>query len=134
MEGDDPVVAATAAVAGLGAPWRRLSARPGWLFDGLVVDGRRPWLVLVQVLLGALLAWIARRSLVRHGVPSGIWVVQVLLFGFAAFLLLAALGRPRRLRRRAVPAPPALRIGTLPAPLVVTGDCRLGSGPRRRSA
>jgi hypothetical protein len=91
------------------------NARPGWLFDGLVVDGRRPWLVLVQVLLGAVLAWIARRSLVRHGVPSGLWVLQVLLFGFAAFLLLAALERPRRLRRRPVPAPPALRIGTLPA-------------------
>lgn len=98
-----PVLQAIAHVAPAGS-------RPGWLFDGLVVGGRRSWLVLVQCAIAALLAWGVRRWLVRHGVPAGAWVAQIALFGVPAFLLFAFVESRRRVVAREVvlPAPPRI--------------------------
>lgn len=103
-----PVLQAVAHVAPAGA-------RPGWLFDGLVAGGRRPWLVLLQCAIAAMLAFGVRRWLVRHGVPSGAWVAQIVVFGVPAFLLFVYVECPRRVvaREVALPAPP--RIASLRA-------------------
>jgi len=103
-----PVLQAVAHVASAGA-------RPGWLFDGLVAGGRRPWLVLLQCAIAALLAFCVRRWLVRHGVPSGAWAAQIVVFGVPAFLLFVYVERRRRVVAREVPAPAPLRIGELSA-------------------
>lgn len=88
-------------------------ARPGWLFDPLVVGGRRTWLLALQLAFGGLLAWRAWRWQRRFGAQPGaaVWVVQVALFGFVAFVLCVLLERRRRLQVHEVPAPPPLRIG-----------------------
>ena len=103
-----PVLQAFAHVAPAGS-------RPGWLFDGLVADGRRPWLVLLQCAISALLAFCVRRWLVRHGVPGGAWAAQIVVFGLPAFLLFVYVERRRRVVTRdvALPAPP--RISSLRA-------------------
>lgn len=86
------------------------SAAPGWLCDGLVVDGRRTWLVVLQLAVAALLAWRARRWLQRHGVPANAWTWQIALFGLPAFLLFVYFERPRRVVAREVTPPVAPRI------------------------
>lgn len=88
---------------------------PGWLCDGLVVDGRRTWLVVLQLAFAALLAWRARRWLQRHGVPANAWTWQIVLFGLPAFLLFLYFERPRRVVAREVTQPAPLRIGALSA-------------------
>jgi hypothetical protein len=90
-------------------------ARPGWLFDPLVVGGRRTWLLALQLAFGGLLAWRAYRWQQRFGSRTGtaVWVAQIALFGFAAFVLCVLLERRRRLQEHDGPAPPPLRIGTL---------------------
>ncbi|MBL8737314.1 MAG: hypothetical protein JNL12_12860 [Planctomycetes bacterium] len=89
-------------------------ARPGWLFDGLVVGGRRTWLVLLQVAMAGALAWFARRYLRKLSVPTGLWTAQVVLFGLPALVVLVACESPWRLRPVEVPARPPLRIGAMP--------------------
>lgn len=89
-------------------------SRPGWLCDGLVAGGRRPWLVLLQVGLAVAMAWFARRHLRQLGVPAGLWTAQVALFGLPALIVLFACESPWRRRPVVVPAPPQLRIGALP--------------------
>lgn len=98
-----PVLQAIAHVAPAGA-------RPGWLFDNLVVGGRRPWLVLLQCAIASLLAWRVRRWLVGHGVPGGAWAAQIVVFGVPAFLVFAFVESRRRVVMRdvAVPAPPRI--------------------------
>lgn len=91
------------------------TARPLWLFDGLVVDGRRTWLLLLQCAFSGLLAFQARRWLVRHGVPATAWTWQIALFGVPAALLFVYFERPRRVVMRDVSAPAPLRIGALSA-------------------
>lgn len=91
------------------------NARPGWLFDGLTVDGRRSWLVLLQCAIAGLLAYVARRWLVRHGIPANAWTWQIALFGVPAVLLFVYFERPRRVVAREVAPPPPLRIGALSA-------------------
>ena len=58
----------------------------------------------------ALLAFCVRRWLVRHGVPSGAWVAQIVVFGVPAFLLFVFVERRRRVvtREVALPAPPRI--------------------------
>ena len=89
-------------------------SKPGWLFDGLVAGGRRPWLVLLQVGLAIVMAWFARRYLRQLSVPAGLWTAQVALFGLPALVVLLACESPWRLRPVEVPARPPLRIGALP--------------------
>jgi hypothetical protein len=98
-----PVLQAMAHVAPAGS-------RPGWLFDGLVVGGRRSWLVLLQCAIAALLAWGVRRWLVRHGVPADAWAAQIVVFGVPAFLLFVFVESRRRvvLREVLLPAPPRI--------------------------
>lgn len=89
-------------------------SKPGWLFDGLVVGGRRPGLVLLQVGLAAAMAWSAWRYLRKLSVPAGLWTAQVVLFGLPALVVLVACEAPWRLRPVEVPARPPLRIGATP--------------------
>jgi hypothetical protein len=86
------------------------SAAPGWLCDGLVVAGRRTWLVVLQVAVAALLAWRVRRWLQRHGAPAATWTWQVALFGLPAFLVFVYFESLRRVVAREVvrPAPPRI--------------------------
>lgn len=88
---------------------------PGWLCDPLVVDGRRTWLVVLQIAFAGLLAWSARRWLQRHGVPATAWAWQIALFGLPAFMLFVYFERRRRVVAREVTQPAPLLIGALSA-------------------
>jgi hypothetical protein len=91
-------------------------ARPGWLFDAVVAAGRRPWLVLVQVGFGLLLAAsVLAIGRWRAGRRSWWWAAQAALFGVPAWLLFLLLERRRRWQQLDVPAPPALRISAASA-------------------
>ncbi|HEX6811526.1 MAG TPA: hypothetical protein VF384_07875 [Planctomycetota bacterium] len=89
--------------------------RGGWLFDRLVADGRRPWLVLGSFVLGAALAWSFARRLRRLGADRAVvrlWSVAIVLLGLPALLVAWAAERPRAYAQHDVAAAPSPRLGS----------------------
>jgi hypothetical protein len=89
-----------------------------WLFDPLVVAGRRWWLAAASLALATALAWTLRRRLKRLRADASttrFWTIATLLLGPIAALACAVLERPRAYANRAVAAP-------APPPRIVTAD------------
>jgi hypothetical protein len=84
-----------------------------WLFDRVVANGRRPWLVLAGFVLAAACAFAFARRLRRLGASLAairLWSTAIVLLGLPALLVAWVVERPRAYARRevAVPAPPRL--------------------------
>lgn len=84
--------------------------RAPWLFDRVVADGRRPWLVLTCCALAGIAAFFFARRLRRLGASPAtmrLWTGAIVLLGLPALLVAAVIERPRAYARRGVTIPAA---------------------------